>query len=207
MRGLFVSFEGIEGSGKTTQARLLYDYLKRKGLDPLLTEEPGGTDIGREIREILLSPKHYIMHPITELLLYNASRCQLINETITPAIQSGRIVITDRFSDSTYAYQGWGRGIEINTIDQIDRISTKGIRPDITFLIDIDVETGLSRNRKAKKADRIELEEIEFHKKVRKGYLEIAYIQPERIKIIDGSMSIEDIHQQVIAKMESIFNI
>lgn len=207
MRGLLVSFEGIEGSGKTTQARLLYDYLSRKGLNPVLTEEPGGTDIGRQIRRILLSPEHLIMHPVTELLLYNASRCQLINEVIIPAMQSGSIVITDRFSDSTYAYQGWGRGLDRDTIDHIDRISTKGLKPDITFLIDVDVEVGLGRNRSVNKLDRIELEEIGFHKRVRQGYLEISRLQPERIRVIDGSKGIEDIHHQVITAMEEILNI
>lgn len=207
MRGILVSFEGIEGSGKTTQTRLLYDYLSRKGLNPVLTEEPGGTDIGRRIRRILLAPEHLIMHPVTELLLYNASRCQLINEVIIPAMQSGRVVITDRFSDSTYAYQGWGRGLDRDIIDHIDRISTKGLKPDITFLVDVDVEVGLGRNRRVNKLDRIELEEIGFHKRVRQGYLEISRLQPERIRVIDGSKGIEDIHHQVITAMEEILNI
>lgn len=207
MRGILVSFEGIEGSGKTTQARLLYDYLCRKGLNPVLTEEPGGTDIGRQIRRILLAPEHLIMHPVTELLLYNASRCQLINEVIIPAMQSGRVVIIDRFSDSTYAYQGWGRGLDRDIIDQIDRITTKGLKPNITFLVDVDVEVGLGRNRRVNKLDRIELEEINFHKRVRQGYLEISRLQPERIRVIDGSKGIEDIHHQVITAMEEILNI
>lgn len=203
-RGIFISFEGIEGSGKTTQARLLYDYLYKKGLNPVLTEEPGGTDIGREIRKILLSPQHFNMHPVTELLLYNASRSQHVNEVILPAIKSGRIVITDRFSDSTCAYQGRGRGLDRDIINRIDEISTGGVRPDITILIDVDVNVGLLRNRKANKVDRIELEEIEFHRRVRDGYLEIARQEPDRIRIIDGSKEIEDIHRQVIAEMESI---
>lgn len=203
-RGIFISFEGIEGSGKTTQARLLYDYLCAKGLNPVLTEEPGGTEIGREIRKILLSLGHLNMHPVTELLLYNASRSQHVNEVILPAIKSGRVVITDRFSDSTFAYQGWGRGLDRDIISRIDEISTGGFRPDITILIDVDVNVGLLRNRKANKVDRIELEEIEFHRRVRDGYLEIARQQPRRIKIIDGSKGIEDIHRQVISEMESI---
>lgn len=203
-RGIFISFEGIEGSGKTTQARLLQDYLQKKGFDSLLTEEPGGTDIGREIRKILLSPSHSNMHPVTELLLYNASRCQHMNEVILPAIQSGRIVITDRFSDSTLAYQGWGRGLDRGIIRRIDEISTGGVKPDITILIDIDVEAGLRRNRKANKVDRIELEEIEFHRRVREGYLELARQEPDRIKMIDGTAGIEVIHRQIIAEVESI---
>lgn len=205
-RGIFISFEGIEGSGKTTQARLLYNYLYKKGLNPVLTEEPGGTDIGREIRKILLSPGHFNIHPVTELLLYNASRSQHVNEIILPAIKSGRIVITDRFSDSTYAYQGQGRGLNRDIINRIDEISTGGIRPDITILIDVDVNVGLMRNRKANKVDRIELEEIQFHRRVRDGYLEIARQEPDRIKIIDGSKEIEEIHREVIAEMESILS-
>ncbi len=203
-KGIFISFEGIEGSGKTTQARLLHDYLCRKGLDPILTEEPGGTDIGRSIRKILLAPEHTRMHPVTELLLYNASRCQHINELIKPAVQSGRIVITDRFADSTYAYQGWGRDIDREIIRNIDEISTGGFKPDITILIDVDVETGLGRNRKANKVDRIELEEIEFHRRIRSGYLELARLWSERIRIIDGSRGIGDIHHQVITLIDQI---
>jgi dTMP kinase len=202
-RGLFISFEGIEGSGKTTQARLLYEYLCRKGSDVILTEEPGGTEIGREIRKILLSPRHLNMHPVTELLLYNASRCQHLNEIIIPALRSSRIVITDRFTDSTYAYQGWGRSIDMDIIDGLDRISTGNIRPDITFLIDIDVETGLRRNREAEKIDRIEMEEIEFHKRVRNGYLEMGRRYPDRIRIIDGTRDIEELHQLIIVELES----
>lgn len=203
-KGIFISFEGIEGSGKTTQARLLYDYLYKSGFNPLLTEEPGGTEIGREIREILLAPRHINMHPVTELLLYNASRCQHLHEIIVPAIESGRIVITDRFSDSTMAYQGWGRGLDRVTISRIDEISTGGFRPDLTILIDVDVHTGLRRNRRANKVDRIELEEIEFHRRVREGYLELARLQPERIRIIDGSKGIEDVHREVKALVKPL---
>lgn len=203
-KGLFISFEGIEGSGKTTQARLLHDYLCRKGLDSLLTEEPGGTDIGKEIRKILLSERHQNMHPVTELLLYNASRSQHLNEVILPALTSGRIVITDRFTDSTYAYQGWGRGIDIAIINGIDRIATGEIKPDLTFLIDVDVETGMRRNRQANKMDRIELEKIDFHERVREGYLEIARLDPGRIKTVDGTKGIEEIHQEIIVEVESV---
>ncbi|MBM4136024.1 MAG: dTMP kinase [Nitrospira sp.] len=198
-KGTFISFEGIEGSGKSTQARLLYEYLEGKGFEVILTEEPGGTQIGLKIREILLSLEYREISSMTELLLYNASRFQHIQEVILPAIQRGAIVITDRFSDSTVAYQGYGRGIDLNLIDSLDRISTKNLRPDITILLDVDVEIGLKRNRGIQKTDRLELEDIEFHKKVRKGYFEIAAKESERIKVISASESIEAIHSQIIS--------
>jgi len=197
--GIFISFEGIEGSGKTIQARLLDEFLRKKGYTVVLTEEPGGTQIGLRIRELLLSAEHQEMTSVTELMLYNASRAQLIKEVILPSIKRGAIVITDRFNDSTVAYQGYGRGIDLNLIDSIDRIVTAGLKPDITILLDLDVEVGLKRNRGIHKADRLELEDKAFHKKVRNGYLEIAAKEPERIKLIDASKSIEEIHSKIVS--------
>lgn len=199
MGRFFISFEGIEGSGKSTQARLLYEYLSKKGHTVILTGEPGGTEIGLKIRELLLSVEHKGMIPITELLLYNASRVEHIKEIILPAINRGAIVITDRFSDSTIAYQGYGRGIDLNLISSIERAVTGGLRPDITILLDLDVEIGLKRNRGINKTDRLELEDVEFHKKVRSGYLEIAAKEPDRIKLVDGSWSIEEIHSRIVS--------
>jgi dTMP kinase len=204
LRGLFISFEGIEGTGKTTQARILAGNLKGKGYEVVITEEPGGTYIGRQIREVLLDVKHKEMHHITELLLYNASRSQHINELILPAINEGKLVVTDRFSDSTTAYQGYGRGIDLNLIDSLDRITTGNLRPDITFLLDIDVETGLRRNRGANKVDRMELENINFHQRVRSGFLELAGKEPERIKVIDASGGMEDISNKIIGLMNEL---
>lgn len=198
MGRFFISFEGIEGSGKSTQARLLYEYLSKKGYTVILTGEPGGTEIGLKIRELLLSVEHKGMIPITELLLYNASRVEHIKEIILPAINRGAIVITDRFSDSTIAYQGYGRGIDLNLISSIEKAVTGGLRPDITILLDLDVEIGLKRNRGINKTDRLELEDVEFHKKVRSGYLEIAAKEPERIKVIDASQNIEVIHNRIV---------
>ncbi len=197
-RGLFISFEGIEGTGKTTHARLLSEHLTGEGYKTVLTEEPGGTPIGRRIREVLLEVEHKEMHQITELLLYNASRCQHINEMILPAINAGKVVITDRFSDSTLAYQGYGRGIDLKLIETLDRIVTGGLKPDLTLLLDIDVETGLRRNRGANKVDRIELEDIDFHNRVRSGYLDLARKEPERIRVINASGDIEEIKGQII---------
>jgi dTMP kinase len=197
-KSIFISFEGIEGTGKTIQSKLLSEYLINKGHRVILTEEPGGTRIGLKIRDVLLSVENKEMTPVTELLLYNASRAQHINEVILPALRKGVIVITDRFTDSTVAYQGFGRRINLGYIDFIQRIVTEGLKPDITLLLDLDVETGLMRNKGMNKTDRLELEDVEFHKRVRGGYLEIAAKEPERIKLIDGSGSVEEIHSKVI---------
>jgi len=196
-KGLFISFEGIEGSGKSTQAKLLKEYLLKSKYNVVLTVEPGGTLIGEEIRRILLSLENKNMLPKTELLLYNASRAQHIEELILPSLEDGKVVITDRFTDSTIAYQGYGRGIDLSLILDIDRIVNNSLRPDVTILLDLDVEEGLRRNRGINKRDRLEFEEIEFHKRVRVGYLEIASKERDRIKIIDASGSIEDVHEKI----------
>ncbi len=197
-RGLFISLEGIEGTGKSTQAGLLSKYLSKRGFKTVLTEEPGGTVISSRIRKILLSTKHDKMDYITELLLYNAARTQHIKEKIIPAIENGKVVITDRFSDSTVAYQGYGRGISLKIINRLDEIATGRMRPDITILIDLDVKTGLERNRAVNKRDRLELQDIKFHNKVRKGYLELAKKDAGRIKMVDGAQSINKVHQRII---------
>jgi dTMP kinase len=193
MKGIFISFEGIEGTGKSTQAKLLQQSLPGLGYEVILTEEPGGTLISLRIREILLSVDHTNMKPLTELLLYNAARAQHIEEVILPALNRGAVVITDRFTDSTFAYQGYGRNIDLNLLESIDKIATNGLRPDITILLDLDVETGLKRNRRINKTDRLELEDVEFHERVRKGYHELAAKEPERIKVLDASVGIEEL--------------
>ena len=196
-KGIFISFEGIEGTGKTTQARLLSERLVEKGYEVILTQEPGGTVIGNRIREILLLPEHKEMSYMTELLLYNAARAQHLSEKIAPAINEGKVVITDRFTDSTVAYQGYGRGIDISLVMSIDSIATGGIKPHLTILFDLDVEVGLKRNRGINKVDRLELEDIEFHKKVREGYLKIAEAEPDRIKTVDTSLPLKDVSENV----------
>lgn len=199
-RGFFISFEGIEGTGKTTQAKLLTDFLRQKGYDTIMTEEPGGTRIGRCIRDILLFVEHTDMRPNTELLLYFADRAQHIEEVILPALEAGKCVVIDRFTDSTIAYQGYGRDLDIGLILEIDRISTNSLRPDLTLLLDLDVEEGLKRNRGVNKTDRLELEDIGFHKKVRHGYHELAREEPERIKLIKAMKGIEEM-QHIIQKI------
>ncbi len=204
MKGKFISFEGIEGTGKSTQAKLLQQGLLGLDYEVILTEEPGGTLISLRIREILLSVDHTNMKPLTELLLYNAARAQHIEEVILPALNRGAVVITDRFTDSTFAYQGYGRGIDLDLLESIDKIATNGLRPDITMLLDLDVETGLKRNRRINKTDRLELEDVEFHQRVRKGYHELAAKEPERIKVLDASAGIEEL-KIVIARIISDF--
>lgn len=196
-KGIFISLEGIEGTGKTTQARLLSERLTEKGYEVMLTQEPGGTVIGNRIREILLHVDHREMSYMTELLLYNAARAQHLSEKILPAVKQGQVVITDRFSDSTVAYQGYGRGIDISLINSLDSIATGGIKPHLTILFDLDIETGLNRNRGINKIDRLELEDIEFHKRVRDGYLRIFEKEPDRIKVVDASLPAEQVSAKV----------
>jgi dTMP kinase len=196
-KGFFISFEGIEGTGKTTQARLLSDRLSDEGYDVIVTFEPGGTLIGSRIREILLLPDHREMSAITELLLYNADRAQHLTETIIPAINESKIIITDRFSDATVAYQGYARGLDMALIESLDCLATRGLKPDLTILFDLDVETGLARNRGANKTDRLELEDLVFHLRVREGYLEIAKLQPERVCIVNAAMTVAEVHANV----------
>jgi dTMP kinase len=197
----FLSFEGIEGSGKSTQTKLLADYLRDRGHKVINTVEPGGTDIGIKIRKLLLAPGNK-MDPLTELLLYYSSRAQLVREVIYPAILKDMVVVTDRFTDSTVAYQGYARGIDLAIIDSLNEIVVPDLKPYLTFLLDLDVEEGLRRNRNAQKEDRFELETIEFHNRVRNGFFQIAKAEPERIRIIDASRSTEDISREIVQIME-----
>lgn len=202
--GIFISIEGIEGTGKSTQAKMLAKYFSARGYKTVLTEEPGGTIISRHIRKLLLSTRNKKMDYLTELFLYNAARIQHIREKIIPAIEKGKIVITDRFSDSTVAYQGFGRGIDLKLIDSIDKIATNRLRPDITILLDINVKTGLKRNRRINKTDRLELEDIRFHERVRKGFLKLAAKEPKRIKLVKASKGIEEIHREILRIVNKI---
>lgn len=181
-QGLFITFEGPEGSGKTTHSKLLVEFLKNRGYKVLHTREPGGTFISEKIRRILLDPKNKKMDAVCEMLLYMAARAQIIKEKILPALEKGDIVICDRFIDATIAYQGYGGGLEVKIIKNIGKLVTKGIWPDLTFLLDIDAKKGLSRAGSNK--DRIEKKSLSYHKKVRKGYLTIAENEPERVKIV-----------------------
>lgn len=193
-KGVFISFEGIEGTGKSTQARLLHDALEKRGHRAVLTEEPGGTEISLAIRALLLDARHRGMDPIAELLLYAAARRQHVVEVVNPALEKGMVVITDRFSDSTRAYQGRARGLGTDIIDSLDALVTGGLRPHLTLLLDMEVEAGLRRNIKANKSDRLEQEDAAFHERVRRGYLEIQKAEPERVRLIDAARDIGEVH-------------
>jgi dTMP kinase len=181
VKGKFITFEGSEGCGKSTQSRLLCEYLKKKGRPVIYLREPGGTKISEKIREILLSPKSE-MNPACETLLYMAARAQIVTELIKPALLKGKTVICDRFLDSTIAYQGYGLGIDIDFIKSVGWFASEGIRPDLTIFLDLPVEKGLKHRVISK--DRIEKRSLAYHEKVRNGYLKLARQEPERIKII-----------------------
>jgi len=181
MRGKFITFEGSEGCGKSTQSKLLYQYLKKKGYPVIYLREPGGTRISEKIRRVLLDPKNHIT-PLCETLLYMAARAEVVNEVIKPALLKGKIVICDRFLDSTIAYQGYGLGIDIKAIRFIGKIATAGIRPDLTIFLDLPVRKGLKYRTSGK--DRIERRSLAYHERVRKGYLTLARQEPGRIKIV-----------------------
>ncbi|MGQ9604072.1 MAG: dTMP kinase [bacterium] len=201
---IFITFEGIEGSGKTTQAKLLKDFLKSQGHEVVLTREPGGPPISERIRGILLDNANPEMEAMTELLLYEASRYQHVKEVIRPALANGKMVICDRFADASTAYQGYGRGIDIKKVESLNFIATEGILPDLTFLLDVPCELGL--RRLGRNPDRIESETIEFHERVRRGYLEIARSEPERIKVVDGLQSVDRIFESIKALVSEVIS-
>ena len=209
MRGVFITFEGIEGCGKTTQAKLLGNFLEEKGCRVLMTREPGGTIISEAIREILLSTDFGNMHPHTEVLLYLASRAQHISEVIKPALENGAVVISDRFSDSTFVYQCLVRGIDIGMVEAMNRFATGDISPDITFVLDIDPVEGLSRakarnQKNLREEDRLEREALEFHQRVREGYLKWAQEHPGRIYIVKSDRDKGGVHEEIRGIVEMI---
>lgn len=207
-RGLFLSFEGTEGCGKSTQLGLLARRLRAQGYQTLETVEPGGTPIGAQIRRILLDPANRELSPVAELLLYFASRAQNVDERIEPALVSGAIVLTDRFTDSSMAYQGFGRALGVQAVLDLDRIACRRLTPDLTFLFDIDLETGLRRAR-ARNAgqqmieeSRIDEEAVEFHRRVRDAYLQMAAAEPSRFRVVDANSDPDTIHQAVWRLLE-----
>lgn len=204
MNGCFITFEGIEGCGKTTQICLLDEYLQKKGYVTVLTREPGGTIIGDKIRQILLDPQNKMMHPICELLLYAAARDQHLEELIKPALHAGKIVLCDRYADSTTAYQGAARRLDVNVLKSLHKIATGGLDPHLTILLDMPATEGLLRAKKRGASDRFENEKIDFHKKVREGYLAIATAEPKRVKIVDAARPIDVIHRDIIGLINTI---
>jgi len=191
--GIFVTFEGIDGSGKSTQANSLLRKVQENGLNAVLFREPGGTRISEQIRQILLTAKHTEMVSITEVLLYSAARAQLTDEMIIPGLQENDIVICDRYYDSTTAYQGFGRGINMEFINALTQEASNRIEPDLTFLVDVDVELAEKRSSSIGRQDRIESENIEFKLKVIQGFREIAGNNPNRFVILDGRKDVEQL--------------
>lgn len=194
MRGKLITIEGPEGSGKSTQSKLLCDFLRRKGYKVLHTREPGGTKISEAIREILLNKENKDMTSVCELFLFLASRAQIVDEVIIPALKKGYAVVCDRFQDATVAYQGYGAGLDLKLIERAGRLATQGLKPDITILLDISTKIGLCR---AGKKDRVELKPSEFHKRVRRGYLALAKKEPKRIVLIRVNGKIEDVQDKI----------
>ena len=201
-RGLFVTVEGTDGCGKTTQIRNIIDHLSSLGCRVVLTREPGGTRISENIRSIILDPTFTEMHSITELMLYSAARAQLVEQVIKPSIAKSETVICDRYIDSFYAYQGYGRGLDMDMLKKITSLAIDDMIPDITIFLDLDPEIGLRRRMNAANGDRIENEQIEFHRRVYDGYKQLARENPDRIKIIDATRSVEEVWQDVRRQLD-----
>ncbi|MBR0146177.1 MAG: dTMP kinase [Eubacterium sp.] len=204
MRGIFITMEGPDGAGKTTQIERLKEYLTEKGYDVLLTREPGGTVISEAIRGLLLDPEHKEMKPSTELLLYAAARAQLVGEVIGPAVEAGKAVISDRFVDSSVVYQGIARGLGVETVYAVNRPAIGEYMPDVTFLLDLPAEVGIARKKNQAELDRMEQESIDFHKKVAEGYRTLAARDPERILTVDATLPIDTICDMIKGKVNEL---
>ena len=202
MRGKFITFEGIDGSGKSTQLRILAGELRLLGFDVITTLEPGGTPLGRRLRKAFLETEENVS-PLAELLLFAADRAQHVNFLIKPALEEGKIVISDRYADATFAYQGAGRGFDEKTVNQVIKLATGGLKPDLTLFFDISVEQAILRT--SSRADdetvknRMDAETADFYERVRDSYLQIAKKEPKRFQIIEGNYSIEEIKAKVLA--------
>lgn len=204
MRGKFITIEGTDGSGKSTQIELLMDYLRKKGADVIFTREPGGTQISEKIREIILDVNNSEMTGITEALLYAAARSQHVEEKIIPALEAGKIIICDRFVDSSIAYQGAARGLGTEKIMGINEAALHGIIPDMTLFFDLSPEKGILRKKNERALDRLEKEKMDFHEKVYEGYKNLCKKYPERIKPIDADRSIDEVHSEVIEVIDGL---
>ena len=205
---MFITFEGIEGSGKTTQILRLCEFLKKRGRDCVTTREPGGTAIGREIRAILLNPQSAAMDPLTELLLYTADRVQHAKEILIPLLSAGKTVLCDRYFDATLAYQGYARGLDIELINQLHQTMLQGLKPDVTILLDLAPEKGLSRawrqldsGARADNERRFEEETLVFHRQVRDGYLALAGKEPARFRVIDAGRNEAQVQEEILKNL------
>jgi dTMP kinase len=207
-RGRFITFEGVDGCGKTTQLRMLERTLTSRGGSYVSTREPGGTALGTTIRAALLNVSRRTVEPLAELLLYAADRAQHVREVILPALDAGRIVLSDRYADATTAYQGYGRGFDLKLVEELNHLATSGLKPDLTLLFDLNAATGLARVQRrsdfaqpedsSEAADRLDLEPLAFHERVRRGYLELAAREPQRFRVIPASGSIDTVRSLVI---------
>ena len=204
MRGIFITLEGPDGSGKSTISRFLLDYLKKRKIDFIFTREPGGTPIGENIRKIILDKKNINMSSRTEALLYAASRSQHISEKIKPALDDGKVVVCERFVLSSLAYQGYARGLGIEEVKDINDFAIEGVIPDLTLFFNVDPVYALNRKTNRKGGDRLEKEGVNFHSKVYDGYKKLISLYPEKIKLIDASKSIEETFDQVRKEIEKI---
>ena len=203
-KGIFITMEGPDGSGKSTQIELLKGYLESKGYEIIITREPGGTAISEAIRGVILNKDYTEMGHMTEALLYASARAQLVSEVIKPALEAGKAVISDRFIDSSAVYQGMARGLGVENVYKINEYATQGIMPDLTILLDLPAMVGISRKKDQKELDRMELESLDFHEKVAAGYRDLAKLAPERIYTVDATDSIENIHKEIVDKLNQV---
>lgn len=206
---MFITLEGPEGSGKSMQICELADFVRQRGFEVFTTREPGGTFIGDQIREVIMRMDNTMMHPNTEILLFCAARAQIVTEVIRPNLEKGVVVISDRYGDSTLAYQGYGHGLDRKILKEILKFATGGLQPDLTLLLDVDVDEGLNRKIKGgSEWNRLDAQKVEFHRRVRDGYLEMAKEEPERWRVINASFDPQkvqnDIREVISAKLESV---
>ena len=203
MRGVLITFEGVEGSGKSTQAERLARRLATRGLPCMVSREPGGTEIGEAIRGILLNPQHSEMHGLTELFLYLASRNQHVRQKVMPALEAGKVVILDRFGDSSTAYQAAGRDLDEKLVLRLNKLATADLKPSLTVLVDVPVKVG--QGRKASGVlDRLERERVQFHERVRQGYLRVARRAPGRFIVVDGTLSADELERMIFSHVEEL---
>lgn len=214
MAGCFITFEGVEGSGKTTQIRLAGEFLRDRGLSVVMTQEPGGTPLGERIREILLNRSDFAISGEAEVFLFAAARAQHTDTLIRPALEKGQVVLCDRFSDATIAYQAYGRGLSLESVREVCRMATGGLSPRLTLLFDLPVEKGLERafrriagRREGEREDRFERERLDFHRRIREGYLAIANEEPGRVKVLDASKDIEATRAEVRLILSSFLGV
>lgn len=205
MKGIFITMEGPDGSGKTTQIELLKTYLESKGYDIVIAREPGGTVISEAIRAIILNKDYKEMSHMTELLLYASARAQLVHQVIKPALEEGKAVICDRFVESSAVYQGIGRGLGVSTVYEVNNYALGEVKPKLTIFMDLDADEGIKRKKNQAELDRMEMEDMSFHKRVVDGYRQLAQFYPDRIFPVDATLPIEEIHSIIVSEVEKRF--